>query len=186
MIVYGGSCCKGGPYTYYNNVYALDLTTMTWEELDDVGEAPKARSQHGTCLMWNRYMLVVGGYSGDWLTNDIFCLDLKHLWWHRVRLAGDVPAPVNTVPTDFRVEAAQIGCVVLDSDRVLVHGLGGGGLYIFTMSSCTLQKVTTTNTLPDLVAHVICKANSKQMVVFGGCDKNTRETLDTLYRIDLQ
>jgi len=186
MVLFGGSWCKGGPYSYSNETFVLDMETMTWSDVQTHGTAPTPRSQHGACLIWNRFMLVVGGYCGDWLLNDIFCLDLERLLWHKVQpVTGDeIPPAIHTVPKDFRLEAAGITCSVLDDDRVLIHGINGGGVYLFGMSNCTLQKISTQ--LPELVAHVSCQPNNNQIVVFSGVDKKTGLAHNTLFKMDLQ
>lgn len=182
MVVFGGAYCKGGPYVYSDNTYILDLETMSWSELETVGEIPNPRAQHGSCLMWNRFLLVFGGYSGDWVLNgETFCLDLKLKLWHRVKLSGDLPVTTPTDPTNFRVEPVRPTCEVVDDDNVLIYGLGG--IFLFTMSTCTINALTIDN-MPKLVAHIMCKTNDKQFLVFGGYDLDKKATMNTLYKID--
>lgn len=60
MFIFGGSCCIGGPYRYYQDVVMLDWDSMAWRTCKCVGEKPSPRAQHSVRLL-GKSMLVFGG-----------------------------------------------------------------------------------------------------------------------------
>jgi len=187
MLVFGGSWCEGGPYKYSNTIFTLNMKTKQWEAPKPaIGEPPRARSQHAVCptLIRDRYMLIAGGCSGEWIESDIFCLDTKLSLWHRVRLelqnrsgkdddddddeADGRPAsvqPKHIETQNFRVTPAQPSMVNMSDDHVLIVGLGGlSASCIFQISTCTLTPIQIQHsqnksdgdgTMPPLVCQVM-------------------------------
>lgn len=151
IIVYGGAVCRGGPYHYFNDVWVFNLDTNEWMEYQytGLGQVPLPSSQHSATLLWNRFMLVVGGCDASFLKNDIFCLDLQLHQWHRVEVSGDFPHPKAYKQTDFRVEAAKNCAVKLSSDLVLLIGfLGGNYLLDAREMKCTKVPGDLSNIFP--------------------------------------
>ena len=91
MILFGGRsrATSVGAYTNYNDVWALDLNTLRWEELVSSGPAPKARSNPagGFNPVTNEMIVVGGNTSTSGLSfaphNDVwaFHLERNKLTW---------------------------------------------------------------------------------------------------------
>eukprot|EP00456_Euglypha_rotunda_P028414 TRINITY_DN2249_c0_g1_i7.p1 TRINITY_DN2249_c0_g1~~TRINITY_DN2249_c0_g1_i7.p1 ORF type:complete len:386 (-),score=35.75 TRINITY_DN2249_c0_g1_i7:95-1231(-) len=107
ILVFGGACCEGGPYTYYNDLYLLDTVKGVWDSLEIKGEKPSPRSQHNALLVGDT-MILLGGYCGKVVFNDIWCLNLKQkpLAWNKMFFTGEPEGPsgvLGLTPTNFRV-----------------------------------------------------------------------------------
>ena len=61
---YGGLTRKTlcGDYTFYDQLYKLNLKEMRWRTIEDTGTKPKGRCGAGMCSM-NGKLLVMGGYG---------------------------------------------------------------------------------------------------------------------------
>jgi len=111
ILLFGGACCEGGPYTYYNDLYFLDTVKGEWESIEIKGEKPAPRSQHNALIIGD-VMIIVGGYCGKVVFNDVWCLHLKQkpLTWSKMRPSSaepdSPPAMLGLTPTDFRVRAS--------------------------------------------------------------------------------
>ncbi|KAJ1979333.1 hypothetical protein H4R35_001555 [Dimargaris xerosporica] len=60
LYVFGG--CNGD--VFYNDLWAMDLTTSTWTLLRPQGQAPMPRANHSAFLI-DGYMVVTGGHLGN-------------------------------------------------------------------------------------------------------------------------
>ncbi|MBA0804019.1 hypothetical protein Gohar_014174, partial [Gossypium harknessii] len=74
LVIFGG---QGANRTLLNDLYILDLETMTWDEIDVAGVAPSPRSDHAAAVHAERYLLVFGGSSHATFFNDLHVLDLQ-------------------------------------------------------------------------------------------------------------
>lgn len=90
MIVFGGTSGTASS----NDLYALDLVTLTWSKLIAGGTLPEARVGAAATLDGARTHLVimggVGATSGD--LNDVWSLDLGTLTWSAMATRGTKPA----------------------------------------------------------------------------------------------
>jgi len=108
-----------GDYTLFNDLWAFDVATDTWEELSPTGDIPPARTNTG--LVYdeghNRLILFGGSTSTSGLTflpqNDTYYLDLATLVWVKVETA-------------MTPQARLFHEMVLDreNNRVLLYGGG--------------------------------------------------------------
>jgi len=188
MVIFGGSWCSNGPYTYSDSLYSLNLSSMTWLDMagKSFGEVPKPRAQHSACLVWDRYLLIFGGITGEFIENTIHCYDTEKCLWHRVRFRGDKPEALPVEQTNFRITPSQPSSCMVDDDRLLLMGFGSSaGVYLFQMSTCTLTSISLNN-LPPLVSHVMQKAADNVIVLYGGINPTSRKDSRDLYRIDIQ
>jgi len=71
-------------------IFALNLDTMTWREVQTIGTGPSTRLVYAAALL-NGQMLIIGGISGGNDTRaehvrlrDVWSLDLKSLQWKNV------------------------------------------------------------------------------------------------------
>lgn len=88
MIVFGGFA-KG---ERTNEVYSLDLETLTWSQLCTSGMSPEIRSSH-SAVIFQDSLYILGGISdeGEKL-NDFWRLGLKDLKWEQVKSHGETPS----------------------------------------------------------------------------------------------
>jgi len=178
IVIYGGAICKGGPYRYYNDVFMLDTETEEWTELKcgSLSQPPTPTAQHTATLFYGRYMLVIGGYDGQWIRNDVYCLDLKLRQWHAVEMKGDLPKVQHLPQTDFRVPAVRQSAFLLPDDVILVYGCDG--LYFLDMKSWTWRKVP--GEYPALTCHVAVQSEKNQILLFGGCENQKVDNSEIL------
>ena len=98
MIVFGGLGSGSGPgLEYFNDVWALDLKTMTWAQLETEGP-PSAREGHSAVVDQQKgSMILFGGAQGGRAghANDLWALDLKSLMWAQLEPEGPPPARNN-------------------------------------------------------------------------------------------
>ena len=87
IYVFGGQCCIGGPYEYYNDVYRFNLETNHWEFIDTYDEPlngkpqrPHPRSQ-SFIFVKNGYLYVYGGYDGHNIFADMYRLEISTRTW---------------------------------------------------------------------------------------------------------
>jgi len=136
LLVFGGSACVGGPYRFYNDLHALLLNKegkCCWHRVETTGVKPSARAQHAavTATLSNGHpaLVIVGGYNGEEVLNDVYSLDLSTLVWTRHNTTGHGPEKVSfdkEMP-NFSVFPAQACACTLGRARehVLVHSPSG-------------------------------------------------------------
>ncbi|MBA0875793.1 hypothetical protein Goshw_006575 [Gossypium schwendimanii] len=90
LVIFGG---QGANRTLLNDLYILDLETMTWDEIDVAGVAPSPRSDHAAAVHAERYLLVFGGSSHATFFNDLHVLDLQTMEWSKPAQLGELPTP---------------------------------------------------------------------------------------------
>lgn len=89
LYVFGGG---DGP-NYFNDLYVLNVDTLTWSKPKTEGEAPSPRRAHTTCI-WNQRIIIVGGGDGARALADVHMLDVSdpHLpKWSLLNPEGNSP-----------------------------------------------------------------------------------------------
>ncbi len=128
MIVFGGRFRAGtsGAYTLYNETWALDLATLSWQKLDTTGTPPAGRTSLAAVYRADtNEMLIFGGNSS---TNglaftplaDVWALDLKTRAWRQIPTTGTPPA------------ARLFHSAALDPGKKRLYVYGGGDANAFT------------------------------------------------------
>lgn len=128
MIVFGGRAraASSGPYTLFNEVWALDLAALTWQKLATTGTAPPARSS--TAAVYDataKEMIVFGGNTS---TNgaafsplaDVWALGLATGAWRQITTTGTAPA------------ARLFHTIAIDSAKRQLYVFAGGDANAFT------------------------------------------------------
>jgi len=94
MLVHGGRWRAGteGTYTLYDDTWAFDMATQTWEAL---ATGPSPRTNH-TAVVANNQLLIYGGNASDnglafTPLGDLWSLDLESGTWAELQTA-DAPA----------------------------------------------------------------------------------------------
>ena len=112
MLVMGG---RNFWQNRLNDVYQLDLNTLTWTAVSTSGTPPTIREAHSAIydgLGGRNRMIIHGGTDGYTYFNDTWELDLNTMTWSQLTPSGPTPAGTNFHTT------------VLDPDtgRMLLYG----------------------------------------------------------------
>jgi len=99
MLIFGGYEEEVGLFS--QDVYSLDLNTLTWTFVSTTGPAPTFRDFHTATVFQDRYMLIFGG-RGDMhgpvhtraevYCNALVCLDVVRKEWIRPETNGELPS----------------------------------------------------------------------------------------------
>jgi len=87
-----------------------------WSEFEFKSEKPSPRSQHSSVAIGDNFLLILGGYSGGSLLNDIWLLDIKEAKWKRLLVTSEEKEPKcwSGLPTtDFRVRTSTHTSILL-------------------------------------------------------------------------
>ncbi|XP_061986715.1 acyl-CoA-binding domain-containing protein 4-like isoform X1 [Populus nigra] len=90
LIIFGG---EDRNRKLLNNVYALDLETMTWDVVATKQTPPAPRFDHTAAINGDRYLLIFGGCSHSIFFNDLHVLDLQTMEWSQPEVQGDLVTP---------------------------------------------------------------------------------------------
>ncbi|KAJ6428883.1 hypothetical protein OIU84_020519 [Salix udensis] len=90
LIIFGG---EDRNRKLLNNVYALDLETMTWDVIATKQTPPTPRFEHTAAINGDRYLLIFGGCSHSIFFNDLHVLDLQAMEWSQPEVQGDLVTP---------------------------------------------------------------------------------------------
>ncbi|KAF9676617.1 hypothetical protein SADUNF_Sadunf08G0021200 [Salix dunnii] len=90
LIIFGG---EDRNRKLLNNVYALDLETMTWDVVATKQTPPAPRFEHTAAINGDRYLLIFGGCSHSIFFNDLHVLDLQTMEWSQPEVQGDLVTP---------------------------------------------------------------------------------------------
>uniref|UniRef100_A0A7S3YWE8 protein acetyllysine N-acetyltransferase n=4 Tax=Lotharella globosa TaxID=91324 RepID=A0A7S3YWE8_9EUKA len=136
VLVFGGSACVGGPYKFYNDTFALILTNdgkCSWSVVETTGTKPSPRAQHAAAVVslsnGHEGLVVIGGYNGKSILNDVYSLDLTTLKWTQHDTTGSGPSQLvfeEKIP-NFSVFPAQACACAVGASRqhLLVHSPSG-------------------------------------------------------------
>ncbi|KAJ0235167.1 Uncharacterized protein HA466_0267710 [Hirschfeldia incana] len=90
VFVFGGEDKKR---RLLNDLYVLDLETMTWDVVETSQTRPVPRFDHTAATHSDRYLLVFGGCSHSIFFSDLHILDLQTMEWSQPHVQGDVVTP---------------------------------------------------------------------------------------------
>jgi Galactose oxidase, central domain/Kelch motif len=93
MVVFGGAPGRFTAAT--NDVWALDLGSMTWTPWAPAGAGPGARRGHSATLdpMRDRMIVLGGGATSSGASNEVWALSLDGSAWAPLSPAGIAPEP---------------------------------------------------------------------------------------------
>jgi len=117
LYVFGGSCCKGGPYEFYNDLYRYDPGDHSFEKINLHGEIPTPRSQHSAVVINDHQMVIIGGYNGYSILNDVYVINLDSGLSQRIECSGNGPLPRDVDRNDFRVCPAYNSALLMRPDN---------------------------------------------------------------------
>ncbi|CAL9042638.1 unnamed protein product [Musa banksii] len=76
-----------------NDLHILDLTTMTWDEIEIKNTSPAPRFDHTAAVYGDQYLLIFGGSSHSTCFNDLHLLDLLTMEWSQPQTQGAYVTP---------------------------------------------------------------------------------------------
>jgi len=167
MYIFGGAQCQGGPYKFYNDLYAFSFASKEWRKIEATGTIPEARAQHGSVLLGD-YLIILGGYNADQQFDNGYALDLRRHHWHNLKGKFSSLKKVAGFNTEeFRVRAVRPSIIVLEHMKILI--LGELGLSIFDFD--TKQSVMIDNNI-SRVCHTMSRTENGNFLLFGGLTGN--------------
>jgi len=92
MYIYGGHITQPSSeyfHTVKQDVFEYDLATRKWLEYS-IETAPR-RTEH-TAVVYNKQMLIFGGYSGSGYENSVMAFDTEQKTWSEFKTTGEAPA----------------------------------------------------------------------------------------------
>jgi len=111
LVVFGGHYYKGdSAFEYSNDVYVLDVESLTWQRVTCSGEVPEPRYGHSAVLVGSRMFVMGGKGSQGRLFRDMYFLDLIDWKW--------VPVNATTAGPTPRFEHATL----LVGRKIVLHG----------------------------------------------------------------
>ncbi|KAL8159903.1 hypothetical protein V2J09_001440 [Rumex salicifolius] len=163
LIMFGGEDIKR---RLLNDVYILDLDSMTWDEVETTQQLPSPRYDHTAALHAERYLLIFGGCSHSACFNDLHLLDLQTMEWSIPEIRGDFVSP----------RAGHSGVTIDESWFILGGGDNKSGALetlVLDMTKLVWSAVATFNARDPLASEgisVCCLQNSGErfLVAFGG------------------
>ena len=141
LFLFGGSVCKNGDYHFFNDLYKFNPSSFHYEKIIQSGDIPSPRSQHSTILLDSNHILLIGGYNGTTILNDVYVLNLRNFNWSKIETTGTKPPTKNINIQAYRVYPAYhcIGMMsVADTKQILYYG--SEGAYILNISSREWKK----------------------------------------------
>ncbi|KAI8645795.1 hypothetical protein BD408DRAFT_411091 [Parasitella parasitica] len=168
LYVFGGG---DGP-NYFNDLYVLNVDTLTWSKPNTDGEAPSPRRAHTTCI-WNQKIIIVGGGDGARALADVHMLDVSNPSlpkWSLLHPEGNPPIARGYHTSN------------LVKDKLIVYGGSDGhecfgDVYVLDLVSNRWNQIDLDRAVPRL-AHSATQVGSYIFVV-GGHD-GSRYSSDVL------
>lgn len=90
LFIFGGEDIKRRPL---NELWILDLTTMTWSQPPMIGAIPTPRGAHSAVSFRGRYILIFAGGSAAHCYSDLYYLDTHTMEWFAPEVEGKSPPP---------------------------------------------------------------------------------------------
>jgi len=192
MIVFGGTeftsstpeCNSGESYCVFEDLWALNLTTLTWQGIVPPQPRPSPRKGHTAVYdPVRKQMIVFGGRACPTTTcaeaNDVWSLDLSSQGnekWKQLSPEGSPPDP--------REGAA--GVYIPGSGKIFFVGGNAGSVKLGEVWFLNLERPTWGQVYPDggtftaRTSHtMIYDTYNSRLIVFGGLDINGQGLNDT-------
>ncbi|CEP15005.1 hypothetical protein [Parasitella parasitica] len=157
LYMFGGG---DGP-NYFNDLYVLNIDTLTWTKPKTEGEAPSPRRAHTTCI-WNQKIIIVGGGDGARALADVHMLDVSDPTLPKWSLLH----PEGTPPIARGYHTSN-----LVKDKLIVYGGSDGhecfgDVYVLDLASNRWYQIDLDRAVPRL-AHSATQVGSYIFVVGG-------------------
>ncbi|KAJ0967241.1 hypothetical protein J5N97_024158 [Dioscorea zingiberensis] len=149
-----------------NDLYILDLETMTWDLAEAKKTSPPPRFDHTAAVHGEQYLLIFGGSSHSTCFNDLYILDLQTMDWAQTDIRG---AGVNP--------RGGHAAITIDENWYIVGGgdnsSGAPETLVLNMSKLVWSVVTSVGQRDPLASEglSLCSAaidGEKLLIAFGG------------------
>eukprot|EP01138_Halocafeteria_seosinensis_P006050 gb/GECG01006184.1/.p1 GENE.gb/GECG01006184.1/~~gb/GECG01006184.1/.p1 ORF type:complete len:255 (+),score=24.77 gb/GECG01006184.1/:1-765(+) len=92
LVLFGGHYFgDGGKFQYLNDVWAIDIDTMTWHNPKCAGRGPGPRYGHSATVIDYKIYIFGGKGPNKMLYNDLWCLDVENWAWSLLPSASAPP-----------------------------------------------------------------------------------------------
>jgi len=191
MIIQGGRFRPetSGTYTLYDDTWAFDLATDTWEELGTGG--PSARTNH-TAVVANNQLLIYGGNaSSNGLAfsplDDLWSLNLDTLEWTELNTIG--------APSARLFHAAAVSD---DESTMFVYGGGDENAFtgpffpdLFALDLSTgewteLHDGSASAPVGSIWGDLLFDGNANRLLLWGAHEDNLLGNNNKIWQFDLQ
>lgn len=125
IFIFGGSCCKNGPYEFYSDSWLFDIDSYEWIQLQCNGDIPSPRSQHSIVSLDSDHLLLFGGYNGTHVLNDLYVFTISSFTWDKIDYFGDFPEISSVEQKNFRVYPARATLMETINDYFIYVGIQG-------------------------------------------------------------
>jgi hypothetical protein len=188
LLVFGGRSQVAGGYEEHDDVWALDLATLSWSPVTTSGTGPSARSNTSAVVDAARDRLIVfgGNTSTSGLTfvpqGDTFALDLATGEWSEI-------AP-GTGPDARLFHAAAI---TADGAAMIVYGGGDenaffgpffGDAWALDLATDTWSPISVAGTAPANRISASLAPGGDGVVLFAGHDDGALGNTNDLWTLD--
>ncbi|KAL8433847.1 hypothetical protein ACSSS7_003591 [Eimeria intestinalis] len=145
IIFFGG---KGGPNSYFQDLHALDVETLTWYRGPSRPTDPPPRFWHSSNIK-DSLMIVFGGVAGNRILGDLHSLDLQRMQWKQLTPRGKAPKPrfghASILLEDFLIihgGMAKLGLEGEETDASLVRKEDLENWYLNDLHALSLRENT--------------------------------------------
>ena len=165
MIVFGGDTGDIHGFSASNDVWELDLSTLSWSQVLASGEAPPPRWFASAIVDPAANDLVVfGGWPGS---GDLYRLDLDTSNWRRVDPGGLAPPPVERHTAVY--DGVTHSMIVFGG--LLLYGAGDASRsesWVLDLNSDTWEQITFAGIVPTGRWGHSCVNADGRCIFFGG------------------
>jgi len=126
MYVFGGTTTNK---KLLGDMNVLDLESLTWSIAESTGHPPSARYGH-SCVVYQKLLLVFGGFDGTKRLNDVYKYDTIKNVWIQPDVKGEKP------------DARSSHCAAIINNRMVVYGgvISGkvtGNMFVLNLNNWT-------------------------------------------------
>jgi hypothetical protein len=179
MVAYGGRT----EHSAYGDVWALNLSDNSWQQLSPSGTPPGARCLAGAAYCPARHSMVFfGGTNLSTQFNDVWELRLDSLRWQQI-------SPTGTPPS-----ARESHGVFMDSNRLIVFAGMSAGVFLNDMWALDLTpgsehwtQLSQSGNVPQTRATfgACCDPQTRRYFLFGGFLYPPSTLFNDLYVCDM-
>jgi hypothetical protein len=199
ILIFGGANCSGGKYKMFNDLYLLDIESLSWTKIASSGNgeidlSPCARSQHSSVLMNDNEVVMMGGINEDGhVLNDIWVLNLADYSWLLVNCKLPIDPSILEF-RDFRLHPIRSACCLVaisvpnSPARNMILFSCRNGLFLIdgnrnidannNNNNNKEWKITTLDDTFSLSCHAVC-SNKSTTIFSGGFNSLSVPSLDT-------
>jgi len=171
LYVFGGSSLG----KLLEDVFVLDLDTLTWEAKNLAGEA-EPRAYHSAAIHDAGIVVIFGGYTQAGLTNEVLLLDTVNAHWGHPTTIGNIPSPRKHHSFN------RVGKLLYAFGGETTEGVSKE-LFSLDMHKKRWEKVESEGGPLNRHGHSTC-AHGDFIYLSGGCNSQTHYCYDDLYTFD--